>query len=212
MGRIIRKLGHYELPTEEKKMNKAVLFGAIVFSMLALFGHNLHAQLKEENNTMKTETPKILVAYYSYSGNTQEVAEAIHKLVGGDLFAIKTEGSYPEEYRPMTTQAKKEIDDGYRPKLTTSVTDIAQYDVIFLGSPNWWGTITPQVSSFLKTYNLSGKKVIPFITHGGGGVQHTVADMTAQCKGCEVSNEAWVGYGNRTMGLSGWLKDLGFSN
>ena len=193
-------------------MNKTILFGAVVLSLLALFGCKSNAQLKEENNTVKNETPKILIAYYSYSGNTKEVAEAIHKLVGGDLFEIKTEGSYPEEYRPMTTQAKKEIDAGYRPKLTTAVTDITQYDVVFLGSPNWWGTITPQVSSFLETYRLKGKKVIPFITHGGGGAQHTVTDMTAQCQGCDVNNNAWIGYGSRTTGLSGWLKDLGFSN
>ena len=83
----------------------------------------------------------------------------------------------------MTQQAKKEIQDGYRPKLTTSIADISQYDIVFLGSPNWWGTITPQVSSFLAAYNLSGKTVIPFVTHGGGGVQNTVTDMTAQCKG-----------------------------
>lgn len=90
-----------------EKMNKTILFGAVVLSLLALFGYKSNAQIKEENNTVKNETPKILIAYYSYSGNTKEVAEAIHKLVGGDLFEIKTEGSYPEEYRPMTTQAKK---------------------------------------------------------------------------------------------------------
>ena len=89
-------------------MNKTILFGAVVLSLLALFGYKSNAQIKEENNTVKNETPKILIAYYSYSGNTKEVAEAIHKLVGGDLFEIKTEGSYPEEYRTMTTQAKKE--------------------------------------------------------------------------------------------------------
>ena len=111
----------------------------------------------------------------------------------------------------MTVQAKKEIEDGWRPKLTTSVADISKYDVVFLGSPNWWGTITPQVSSFLENYDLSGKTVIPFITHGGGGVQNTVRDMTAQCKGCNVNQEAWVGYGSRTFGIGGWLEDLGFA-
>lgn len=105
---------------------------------------------------------------------------------GGELFEIKTEGTYPEEYRPMTVQAKKEIADNFRPKLLTKVADISKYDVIFLGSPNWWGTITPQVSSFLETYDLSGKTVVPFITYGGG-VQNTVKDMTAQCKGCKVN-------------------------
>lgn len=191
-------------------MNKLIIFGTVVLSVLFFSGYQARAQLKEENKNMNTENPKILIAYYSYSGNTKEVAEAIHEKTGGDLFEIKAEGSYPDEYRPMTQQAKKEIQDGYRPKLTTGVADISKYDVVFVGSPNWWGTITPQVSSFLESYNLSGKTVVPFITHGGGGVQNTVTDMTKQCKGCNVSKDGWVGYGSRTLGISGWLEDLGF--
>lgn len=191
-------------------MNKILLLGAVAFSIFAFSSYKAFAGIKEENQAVNTANSKILIAYYSYSGNTKEVAEAVRKEIGGDIFEIKTEGSYPEEYRPMTVQAKKEIEDGYRPKLTAKVADISQYDVIFVGSPNWWGTITPQVSSFLESYDLSGKTVIPMITHGGGGVQNTVTDMTAQCRGCNVSKDGWVGYNSRTMGVSGWLKDLGF--
>lgn len=159
---------------------------------------------------MPEENSKILIAYYSYSGNTKEVAETIHAKIGGKLFEIKTEGTYPAEYRPMTVQAKKEIEEGYRPKLISQVDNISQYDVIFLGSPNWWGTITPQVSSFLSSYDLSGKTIVPFITHGGGGVQRTISDMTSQCKGCQVSQEGWTGYGKNTNGIEAWLKNLGY--
>jgi len=192
---------------ERMQMKKIMSTAALMLSTL-IGGLSVNAQ--EKNVPAIAPGAKILVAYYSYSGNTKEVAEAIHEKVGGDLFEIKAEGTYPEEYRPMTVQAKKEIADGYRPKLTTSVADMAQYDVVFVGSPNWWGTITPQVSSFLESYDLSGKTVIPFITHGGGGEQKTVADMTLQCKGCNVVSDAWVGYGSRTFGISGWLKDTGF--
>lgn len=185
--------------------------GIGIFSVLFFSSYKTIAQMREENIAMEKVQPKILIAYYSYSGNTREVAEAIYKQVGGDLFEIKTEGTYPDEYRPMTNQAKKEIQDGYRPKLTTAVADISQYDTVFIGSPNWWGTITPQVSSFLESYDLSGKKIIPFITHGGGGVQNTVTDMAAQCKGCTVSRDGWVGYNSRTIGVSGWLEDLGYN-
>ncbi len=185
-------------------MNK--IYIALTLLAGALFVQNAQAEINKGENIM--ENKKILVAYYSYSGNTKEVAEAIHKKVGGDIFEIKTEGSYPNEYHPMTEQAKKEIEENYRPKLTTSVADIAQYDVIFLGSPNWWGTITPQVSSFIETYNLSGKRIIPFITNGGGGVQRTISDMTKQCKGCDVEQNGWVGYGNETSGLDAWLRNL----
>lgn len=191
-------------------MNKFLFLGTVVFSVLAFSVYKAHAQQNTAPNQESAASPKVLIAYYSYSGNTKKVAEAIHETTGGDMFEIKTDGSYPSEYRAMTQQAKKEIQDGYRPKLTTNITDIAQYDVIFLGSPNWWGTITPQVSSFLETYNLAGKKVIPFITHGSGGVQNTIADMTAQCKGCQVIQDGWVGYGSSTSALDDWLDGLGF--
>lgn len=191
-------------------MNKWWLSGIAVVALLAAAAYKVMAQTGEENKTMDTQNAKILIAYYSYSGNTKEVAEAIQKEIGGDLFEIKAEGTYPDEYRPMTEQAKKEIDAGFRPKLTTSVADMAQYDVVFIGSPNWWGTITPQVSSFLESYDLSGKTVIPFVTHGGGGQQNTIADLTAQCKGCKVNSDGWVGYGSRTLGIGSWLEDLGF--
>ena len=193
-------------------MKKQTLLALGALALSAFIAPKIFAQDVAKDNTMNTETPKILIAYYSYSGNTKEVAEAIHEEIGGDLFEIKTEGSYPEEYRPMTVQAKQEIERGYRPKLTSSLDNIAQYDVVFLGSPNWWGTITPQVSSFLDSYDLAGKKVIPFITHGGVGVQNNVKDMNAQCRGCSVSPDAWVGYGSRTMGIAGWLEDLGFKS
>ena len=153
---------------------------------------------------------KVLIAYYSYSGNTKKVAEAIHEKIGGDLFEIKDNTVYPEKYREMTQQAKEEIANGYRPKLTDKVQDISKYDVIFLGSPNWWSTITPQVSSFIESYDLSGKQIVPFITHGSGGVQNTVKTITEQCKGCIVNDNPWVGYSSRTFGISGWLEDLGF--
>ncbi len=191
-------------------MNKGWLSGIAVVALLVAAAYKVMAQTGEENKTMDTQNAKILIAYYSYSGNTKEVAEAIQKEIGGDLFEIKAEGTYPDEYRPMTEQAKKEIDAGFRPKLTTSVADMAQYDIVFIGSPNWWGTITPQVSSFLESYDLSGKTVIPFVTHGGGGQQNTIADLTAQCKGCKVNSDGWVGYGSRTLGIGSWLENLGF--
>lgn len=191
-------------------MSKILIVGAAAAVIMAGMTYKAFAQNKVEEKLSDTQNAKILIAYYSYSGNTKEVAQAIQKEIGGDLFEIKTEGTYPDEYRPMTVQAKQEIQDGYRPKLTTSVENIAQYDTIFIGSPNWWGTITPQVSSFIETYDLSGKTVVPFITHGGGGVRNTIKDMTAQCKGCKVNQGGWIGYNSCTTGIAGWLKDLGF--
>ena len=181
-------------------MKKAIMFGA---ALLAALGFGT-AQAREVDLMDR----KVLIAFYSYSGNTKTVAEAIHAKIGGDLFEIKAEGTYPVEYRTMTEQAKREILSGFRPKLTTSVPNMEQYDVVFIGSPNWWGTITPQVGSFLESYDFAGKTVVPFITHGGGGRQRTIADMTNQCKGCTVVQDGWHGYGKETDGLDDWLNRL----
>lgn len=188
--------------------SKGLILGSLMSMTMGLFGHNALAQ--EAANTTALSNPKVLVAYYSWSGNTKEVANAIHEQVGGDLFEIQTVEAYPSEYSETTAQAKKEINEGFRPKLKGSVDNMAQYDVVFIGSPNWWGTIAPAVSSFIEAYDLNGKTVIPFITHGGGGEQNTIRDMTAQCKGCKVKSDGWVGYGSRTLGVSGWLEDMGF--
>lgn len=185
-------------------MNKILTICTLAASLFS--AHNTLAQINDGVNAM--ENKKILVAYYSYSGNTKKVAEAIHQKVGGEIFEIKAEGTYPDDYHQMTEQAKKEIEDGYRPQLTTSVADISQYDVIFLGSPIWWGTITPQVSSFIESYDLSGKTIIPFVTHGGGGKSRSFTDIDSQCKGCNVEQNGWSGYGSIMIGLDKWLKEI----
>lgn len=184
------------------------LLKTLLFILSILIPASAYAAEQSEGEKL-TGGQKILIAYYSLSGNTREVAEAIQKATGGDLFEIETIKSYPEDYNATTKQAKQEIADGYRPALKGKIADMAQYDVIFIGSPNWWGTITPAVSSFLADNNLEGKTVIPFITHGGGGEQNTISDLTAQCDGCQLK-EGWVGYGSRTFGIAGWLKDGGF--
>jgi len=193
-------------------MKKILFLCLTVFAALVFANENSSAQTEEEEASMENKNEKILIAYYSYSGNTAKVAKKIQEKVGGDLFEIKAEGTYPEDYSAMTAQAKKEINEGFRPKLTTSVAGMAQYDTVFIGSPNWWGTITPQISSFLETYDLSGKKVIPFITHGGGGEQNTISDLAAQCKNCNVVKDGWTGYGSLTLGVSGWLEKLGYKD
>lgn len=152
---------------------------------------------------------KILIAYYSWSGNTKTVAESIQKQIGGDLFEIQTVQTYPSDYDATVEQAGKEIKEGYRPELKVLPEDVSKYDFVFIASPNWWGTIAPAVSTFLEKVNLEGKKVVPIITHGRGGLQRTVADLTEQCKDC-IMIQSWHGYGNQTEGLSAWLEGVGF--
>lgn len=181
-----------------------------LFFVFVLLAVAVPASARQNGENNMSDKSKTLIAYYSWSGNTRKAAEAIQAAAGGDLFEIQTAQPYPEAYRALTEQAKKEIAEGYRPALKSRVPDMSQYDVIFIGSPNWWGTIAPAVSTFLSEYDLSGKTVVPFVTHGGGGVQRTVSDLTAQCTGCSVA-KAFVASGSRIDGIGAWLKEGGFS-
>ncbi len=126
---------------------------------------------------------KVLIVYYSMSGNTDKVANSIKELTGGDIFSIETVENYARA--DIEDIAKKQISEGYKPKLANSVSNITQYDTIFIGSPVWWFSVTPPVMSFLSQYDLKGKKVVPFCTCGSN-----YGDFFKQfenaCKGAKV--------------------------
>jgi flavodoxin len=124
---------------------------------------------------------KTLVVYYSWSGNTKLIAENVRDVVGADIFRIEPVDAYPKDYRACCDQAKIEINKGYHPKLKAEVENIAQYDTIFIGTPNWWSTMAPPVATFLAENDFAGKTVIPFCTHGGGGKAHIFSDMKKLC-------------------------------
>ena len=124
---------------------------------------------------------KVLVAYFSHSGNTREVARQISEATGGDLFEIVPAAAYPAEYGAVVDQAKKEIGGGVRPALKGRLPDVGAYDVIFVGSPCWWATIAPPVATFLTSCDLAGKTVVPFMTHEGSRMGHSEADIRKLC-------------------------------
>ena len=138
--------------------------------------------------TEAKDAPKVLIAFYSYSGNTRAAAMQIQKKVGGDLFEIKPAKAYPTNYKNCVAVAKQEIRDGHLPPLAEEI-DISKYSIIFIGSPNWWGTIAPPVGTFIKNSSIEGKTIIPFFTHGGGGMQNCEADVL---KYCEAGNAGKV--------------------
>jgi flavodoxin len=121
---------------------------------------------------------KILVAYFSWGGNTRLIANQIHQSVGGDIFEIKTVTPYPTQYTPTTEVAKREQQADARPILAARVNNMDSYDVIFLGYPNWWGTIPMALFTFLEQYDFSGKTIIPFCTHEGSALGRSVSDIT----------------------------------
>ncbi|MDR1493465.1 MAG: NAD(P)H-dependent oxidoreductase [Planctomycetaceae bacterium] len=152
-----------------------------------------------------------LIAYYSHSGNTRTIADLIQNMTGGDLFEILPKQPYPENYNKCTEQAKREINSGYKPELQKSVPNIETYDIVFIGSPNWWGTIAPPVATFLSGCDLSGKIVIPFCTHGGGGQGRCFADV-AKLTPKSNHREGVVISGNRVNSaqpeLEKWLQNI----
>ncbi len=112
-------------------------------------------------------------------GNAAKLANWIRQEVGGDLFSIVVEEPYSSDYDECLDRAADEKAANARPKLTNHVEDMSQYDVVFLGFPNWWYTVPMAVHTFLEEYDFSGKTVVPFVTHGTGGLASTIEDITA---------------------------------
>lgn len=137
----------------------------------------------EEKMPPRSNSNRTLIACYSHGGNTRFAAEQIQTILGDDvdIFEIKPVSEYPDEYHACVAKAKGECASGFRPELVETVKDIDQYDVIFVGTPNWWHTMAPPVLSFLSSHDLSGKIVIPLVTHGGGGMARCEADIQKAC-------------------------------
>ena len=154
---------------------------------------------------------KVLVAYFSWSGNTRNLAHQVQELTGGDLFEIETVKAYPEKYR-CTEYAKKEKEADARPALKSKVKDMDAYDVVYVGFPNWWGTAPMAIWSFLEGYDLTGKTVIPFCTHGGGGEQKCFSDFARHAGKADLK-KGFICHGG-TVGdarqkVERWLEEIG---
>jgi flavodoxin len=133
-------------------------------------------------------------------------------MTGGDLFHIEAVRAYPEDYTETTEVAQKELRAKARPNLTRHLETLTSYDLIFLGYPNWWGTMPMPVYTFLEKYNFSGKILAPFCTHEGSGLGHSVADIRKMCPQSTVRDGLAIRGGevkNAHDEVSGWLRDIG---
>ena len=129
---------------------------------------------------------KILVAYFSRSGNTRVVAGQVSRALQGDLFEIEPERPYPADYFATVEQAKQETDRGYEPPLKAKIADITPYKTVFLAFPIW-GMTAPSVSrSFLAAHDLSGKTIIPLVTHGGYGLGNSLDVVARHARGANL--------------------------
>jgi len=155
-------------------------------------------------------TNYVLIAYYSWSGNTRIIAKLIQGETGGILFEIEPVQPYTTDYGAAVKQAKEEIRAGFRPELK-AMPETNSYKAIFLGTPIWWHTMAPPLATFINYFNLNGKTVVPFHTHGGGGVGVFEKDIARMCSNATVAK----GFGAYNSGDSGtreqirlWLRSL----
>jgi len=150
----------------------------------------------------------VLIAYYSYSGNTKSVAEKIQAITNGELFEIRTNHEYPKNYTDIINQAKLEKEQNFMPELTENI-DISGYDTIFVGSPVWWYTFATPIRTFLSENDFSGKTIVPFCTHGGGGVSNTFTDIEKICSNANVK-AGFDSYENsaRESDIQDWINNL----
>lgn len=121
-------------------------------------------------------------------GNTERVAEFIRKAVGGDLFEVDTVKTYSADYHQCTQEAQAELKAGERVEPKAYLDDLTGYDTIFVGYPNWWGTMPMVMFSFLEHYDLTGKTIIPFCTNEGSGMGSSEADLRKICKGVVIKS------------------------
>lgn len=174
---------------------------------------NENTNTSEENNTETTKTGKVLVLYFSQSGNTEAVANIIHNEVGGDIVKLETVQTYPSDYNELVDYAQKEQKQNARPELKTKINNIDQYDTIFLGYPNWWADMPMPLYTFLDEYDLSGKTIAPFITHGGSGLSGTPDKIKKEEPNATVTDGLAVSGSsakNSQSTVKNWLSKIGF--
>ena len=186
---------------------------------------------EETNIEMKTDGKK-LVVFFSHAGenynvgniekgNTHIVADMIADAIGADIFEIVPEKAYPaDSYDECIDIAKKELQADARPSIKGDV-KIEDFDVVFIGYPNWWGNPPMCVYTFIEKHDWNGKTVIPFITHEGSGMGGTDLKIAAACEGANTltgkglaiqGKLAQENQASAQKSVDSWLKQLDFKN
>lgn len=166
-----------------------------------------------------TEMSRELIAFFSRAdenyfggsyryvdvGNTEIVAGYIRDATGADMFKIEMVHPYSKVYDECIAQAKEDQRNGARPELKACPESLDGYDTIYLGYPNYWGTMPMAVFSFLERYDLDGKVIRPFCTHEGSGLGSSVSDLKRVCPGAEIGKGLAVN-GSSVKGARGTVE------
>lgn len=220
-----------------KKLFSVILVGTAVFSLAACSGGTGTEEQTETQSEESTETQAeentdageaadieegtdtaagegtALIAYFSWSGNTEAVAQEIQAQTGADMFEIVPAEPYTDDYNELLDIAQEEQSSGARPAIAETV-DLSGYDTVYLGFPNWWGDMPMILYTFLDEYDLSGKTVVPFNTSGGSGFSgslDTIADMEPEA---EIAEGLSLGDGEAedcADDVAEWLSNIGMT-
>ena len=172
----------------------------------------------EEGKTGSTtlDSNKVLVVYFSETGNTQKLAKLISDKVGGDFIRIETVQKYPTNYQDLVDYAEEEKNKNARPELKELNIDLDKYDTILIGYPIWWYQMPMALYTFFDTYDFSGKTIVPFNTHEGSGVSGTNDDIKELEPKANVLKSLAIRGGdmeeNQMPTVEKWLNELGFGN
>lgn len=160
-----------------------------LLAIAALMVATVSCGSKKENAPQK----KVLVLYYSQTSNTKTVAQELANKLGADIEEIVAVKPYDGDFQATIARCQQEREQGITPEIKPLTVDLANYDVIFLGYPVWFGTFAPPMGAFLSQADLSGKKIVPFCTFGSGGLDSSIKDMKEKQPNAEIL----AGYGVR---------------
>lgn len=155
-----------------------------------------------------------IVVYFSWSGNTQAVAQEIQRQTGADIFEITPQTPYTDDYDTLVDLAQQEQREDARPAISGSV-DLSGYDTVYLGYPNWWGDMPMILYTFLDTYDLSGKTVAPFVTSGGSGFSNTLDTIAQLEPNASVTQGLALGSSQAddcSNDVADWLSEIGLAS
>ena len=211
---------------------------AILLCGTATLGYSMHNTQEQKavvrsEKAVKGKQKKVLVAYFSVPetdgvdassgasrvrtngqvmGNTHYVASIISQATGGDMHEIKTVRTYPGSHRALIDAAKVEHDSNARPKLASHIKNLKDYDVVFIGFPNWWYDMPMPIYTFFDEYDFSGKTLIPFCTHGGSGFSSAISTIRRLEKGARIHDHYSIDrdhVAESKEDVEKWLKRIG---
>lgn len=178
------------------KILRLMLLAAVAMMVVTSCQNSLRAK--------KGKAPKMLVLYYSQTSNTKTVAQEIATRLHADIEEIALVEPYDTAFQATIERCKADREKGILPEIKPLKSNVADYDVVFIGYPIWFGTYAPPIASLLNQIDLSGKRVVPFCTFGSGGLESSVKDLAAKLPDAEIR----PGYGVRAARMTAVPKEV----